>query len=149
MNAETQAAAGFAARLTAIPGELAVRLALRLDAAVTGANGVAYLALADVLDGPLGISAGVMRPVGAFLVAFAVAVYAVSTTEVVTRAAVRAVIAANAIWAADSLIVLGAGWTSPTTMGAIWIGLQALVVAGFAALQAAALSRREARSRRR
>ena len=57
----------------------------------------------------------------------------------------RAVIAANAIWAADSLIVLAAGWTSPTTVGAIWIGLQALVVAGFATLQAAALSRREAR----
>ena len=41
MNAETTAASGFAARVAAIPGELAVRLALRLDAAVTGANGVA------------------------------------------------------------------------------------------------------------
>jgi hypothetical protein len=140
MNAET-ATPGLAQRLAAIPAETALRLALRLDAAVTGANGVAYLALADVLDGPLGISAGVMRPIGAFLVAFAIAVYAVSATEGVNRAAVRAVVAANAIWAADSLIVLAANWTTPTTLGGVWIALQALVVAGFAALQAITLRR--------
>ena len=52
------------------------------------------------------------------------------------------VIGANAIWAADSLIVLAAGWLDPSTGGAVWIALQALVVADFAGLQAAALRER-------
>jgi hypothetical protein len=141
MNVETAITPQLRARIAAIPAEAALRLVLRLDAVVTGANGVAYLALADVLDSPLGISAGVMRPVGAFLVVFAAAVWAVSATARVNRNAVAAVIAANAIWAADSVIVLVAGWASPTVLGGIWIALQALVVAGFAALQYAAARR--------
>jgi len=41
--------------------------------------------------------------------------------------------------------VLIAGWLDPSTVGAVWIALQAIVVAGFAGLQAAAL-RNAARS---
>jgi hypothetical protein len=130
---------GIRARLAAAEPNALVRLALRLDAVVTGANGVAYLALAGVLDGPLGIEASTLRPLGAFLVVFAIAVAAVSTRERPATGAVRAVIAANLIWAADSLIVLAAGWLDPSAVGGVWIAMQALVVAGFAGLQAAAL----------
>lgn len=51
-----------------------LRTVLKLDAAVTGVNGLAYLAAAEVLDGPLGISAALLRPAGAALFAFAGAV---------------------------------------------------------------------------
>ena len=137
----TAPAAGISGRIAAAEPNTLVRLALRLDAVVTGANGVAYLALAGVLDGPLGIEASTLRPIGAFLIVFAVAVAvaAVSLPESPSAAAVRTIVVANLIWAADSLIVLIAGWLDPSTVGAVWIALQAIVVAGFAGLQAAAL----------
>ena len=119
---------------------MSLRLALRLDAIVTGANGLAYLAAANLLDGPLGISAGVLRPIGAFLVVFAAAVWSVSARPEPARTGVLAVIAANVLWVVDSLAVVAFGWFSPTTGGAVWIVLQALTVAGFAALQAYALA---------
>ncbi len=59
------------------------------------------------------------------------------------RAAARArppslaVVAGNAIWALDSVVAALAGWGDPTTAGTVWLVLQALVVAGFAALQLA------------
>ena len=47
----------------------------RLDAVVTGANGAAYLLGASLLDGPLGLSPGLLRGVGAFLLVYAAAVW--------------------------------------------------------------------------
>ena len=55
--------------------------------------------------------------------------------------AVVPVVASNALWAAGSLAVAAAGTGGPTTVGTVWIVLQALVVAGFAALQVAGLRR--------
>ncbi|MDP8966970.1 MAG: hypothetical protein M3N04_00050 [Actinomycetota bacterium] len=48
---------------------------------------------------------------------------------------------ANAAWALASIAAAVGDWTSPTTIGTSWIGAQAIVVAGFAELQAAALKR--------
>jgi hypothetical protein len=69
-------------------------------------------------------------------VLFAGAVWLVATRRTVSRGAVLAVIGANALWVAGSLVFLALGESSPTTAGSVWIGLQAAVVAGFAALQA-------------
>ncbi len=57
--------------------------------------------------------------------------------------AVRAIVAANAVWIVDSLALLAFDWGSPTTAGAFWIVMQAAVVALFAGLQA--LGQRRAR----
>jgi hypothetical protein len=122
--------------LTALPREALLRLALKLDAVVTGANGVAYLAAAEPLEDLLGLPPSLLRPAGAFLVLFAVVVWLVATRPVVSRAAVLAVVAANTLWVVDSLAFLALGWSSPTTAGGVWIALQAAVVAGFATLQA-------------
>lgn len=48
------------------------------------------------------------------------------------------VIDANLLWAVISVAGL-ALWFDPTTAGAVWIPLQAVTVAGFAALQWSAL----------
>ena len=48
-----------------------------------------------------------------------------------------AIAGANALWAIASLAFAIAAISSPTTVGTVWIVLQALVVGGFAALQAA------------
>ena len=116
-----------------------LRLILKLDAVVTGTGGIAYLALANPLEDLLGVAPELTRPMGAFLVLFAAAVWFVATRPVVPRLAAADIAAANALWALGSLVFAAAGASSPTTVGTVWIVLQALVVGGFAALQALAM----------
>ena len=118
-----------------------LRLALKLDAVVTGANGAAYLVAAGPLGDLLGLSPALLRGTGASLLAFAALVWVAGTRPEIPRGAARAVVAANALWAADSIVVALAGWGSPTTAGTVWIVLQAIVVAGFAELQLVGLRR--------
>jgi hypothetical protein len=112
-----------------------LRPALQLDAVVTGLNGAAYLAAAPVLTDVLGLPAGPLRAVGAFLLAYAAAVWLVGTRPRIDPRAAGAVVAVNVVWALDSVAVAALGWGSPTVAGTVWILLQAGVVGGFAALQ--------------
>jgi hypothetical protein len=118
-----------------------LRLALRLDAVVTGANGAAYLLGASLLDGPLGLSPGLLRGVGVFLLVYAAAVWFVATRHPIPAPAVEAVVGANLLWAAGSVAAAVVGIGSLTAVGAGWLVLQAAVVAGFAAAQVAGLRR--------
>jgi hypothetical protein len=131
------------AQKTIAPQRSLLRTALTLDAGVTAANGAAYLALAGPLGDLLGLSETVLRGAGAFLLVYALAVGVLASRPRPARAAVVAVIAGNALWAVDSVVAALAGWGDPTTAGTVWIVLQALVVAGFAALQLAGLKRAE------
>lgn len=115
--------------------------ALKLDAVVTGANGIAYLAAAGRLADLLGVPAGALRATGAFLVVFALAVGIVAWRSETSRVAVGAVIAANVLWVISGAALLAFGWSSPSTAGIVWTALQADVVALFAALQAVGLRR--------
>src|SRR5215213_6205251 len=56
---------------TVAPRRSALRTALTLDAGVTAANGAAYLALAGPLHDLLGLSEGLLRSAGAFLLVYA------------------------------------------------------------------------------
>ncbi len=127
-----------ATRVRRIP----LRLALGLDAAVTGVNGVAYLAAAGPLSDLLGLSPGLLRGAGAFLVGFAALVALLARRASPAPAAVLAVVLVNALWAADSVAAALAGWGSPTAIGTVGVLLQGVTVAGFAALQLAALRAR-------
>ena len=124
---------------------MSLRTALKLDAIVTGANGAAYLVAAGPLEDLLGLSPALLRGIGAFLLLFSAAVWLVAARPQVSSTAALAVIAVNVLWAADSIAFLAAGLSDPTTVGAIWIVMQALVVAGFAGLQA--MTRADARER--
>ena len=112
-----------------------LRFALTLDGVATGANGVLYLAGAPLLDGWLGLPTEMLMAVGAFLIAYAALVLRLATRPAMPRVAVVAVIAANVLWAVVSLIALTLDWFSPTTVGQILIAVQAVLVAGLAALQ--------------
>ena len=90
-------------RLAALPRDAVLRLALKLDAVVTGVNGVAYLAAAEPLEELLGLPPDLVRPLGAFLVVFAAAVWFTATRPAVARAAVLAVALANVAWAVGSI----------------------------------------------
>jgi len=128
-------------RLSSVPGEDLGRWALEVDAVVSGLNGVVYVAAAGALDSLLGVSTTMLRAVGAFLVLYASLVGIVATRRPLVPAAVRWVIAANVVWVIASLVFVAAGWSSPTTTGAVWIVLQAVTVAGFAAAQGWGLRR--------
>jgi hypothetical protein len=131
--------AALSSSSAAVVDDTLLRRALQLDAVVSGANGVAYLALGGALDSVLGVPASLLWALGGLLVGYAAFVwYAASSLR---PAAVWAVIAANVTWAAASLVVLAGGWLSPTTAGGVWIALQALAVALLAAAQVYALRR--------
>ena len=130
--------------LTITQGRSLLKPALILDAAVTGLNGVAYLAAAGPLEDLLGLPAAWLRAAGAVLLAFAVLVALASRRP--TAAAVRAIVAVNALWVVGSIVFALAGWGSPDTAGTVWIVLQALVVAGFAELQVASAPWRAGRT---
>ena len=117
---------------------MSLRTALKLDAVVTGANGAAYLVAAGPLEDLLGLSPALLRSIGAVLLLFSAAVWTVASRRHVSAAAALVVIGVNVLWAADSIAFLLSGLSDPTTAGGIWIVMQALVVAGFAGLQAVA-----------
>lgn len=125
----------IASRVTRLPRVEFLRLALKLDAIVTGVNGVAYIAAAGALDDVLGLEPWITRSIGGFLVVFALCVWLVAARAIPSRAMVTAVIEANLTWAVGSLAFAALAVSSPSAAGTVWIVVQALVVGGFAALQ--------------
>jgi hypothetical protein len=128
-------------RLAGIAPDTMVRRVLQLDAVVTGANGAAYLIAANALDSPLGVPAGFLRGIGAFLCVFALTVWAIAAMPRVNRSAVMTVAVANTGWVTASLVYAIAGWHDPSAGGTVWTILQALTVAAFAAAQVWAIRR--------
>ncbi|MDT9686064.1 hypothetical protein RND61_28925 [Streptomyces sp. TRM76323] len=114
--------------------QVMLRRFLALDAVVTGANGLAYVAAPGPLGRLFGVDATLLLALGAFLVVYAAAVAGVASRRRPSTAAVTAVVDANALWAVLSVVALVA-WLEPSTAGAVWIPAQAVTVAGFAALQ--------------
>lgn len=127
--------------LTAGQGDL-LRLVLRLDAVVTAGNGLAYVAAAGPLADLLGLPAPFLRVAGAFLLVFAVLVWATGSRPAPSGAAVRVVIAVNVAWVLGSLVLVALGLGSPSTAGTVWVVLQAAVVGAFAEGQILGLRRR-------
>ena len=119
-----------------------LRLTLRLDAVVTGANGAAYLAAAPWLTDLLGVPSGALRGLGAFLLAYAAGVWLVAARPRVSGVATEVVIGANLLWAAASAVAVLTDRFPLTGVGTAWVLLQAAVVAGFAAAQLTALRTR-------
>ncbi|MFF7896926.1 hypothetical protein ACFZDI_34480 [Streptomyces sp. NPDC007907] len=119
-----------------------LRRFLALDAVVTGGNALAYLAFSGPLGRFLGADATLLLALGAFLAVYAAGVGLLAARRQPPAGGVRAVVEANLAWAVVSLVAL-ALWLSPSTPGAVWTVLQALVVAGFAALQHTALKARQ------
>ncbi|TQK50947.1 hypothetical protein FBY35_1323 [Streptomyces sp. SLBN-118] len=115
-----------------------LRRFLTLDAVVTGLNGLAYAAASGPLGRLLGVDAALLLEVGVFLALFGVGVGYLAARSRPPQLPVKLVIDANLLWAVVSVVAL-ALWFDPTTAGVVWIPLQAMTVAGFAALQWSAL----------
>ncbi|GAA4893464.1 hypothetical protein ACFPM3_16600 [Streptomyces coeruleoprunus] len=116
----------------------ALRRFLALDAVVTGANGLAYAVASEPLGRLLGVDATLLLELGLFLIVYAAGVGYLASRRRPPATPVKAVVDANLLWAALSIVALVA-WLAPTTAGTLWIPAQAATVAGFAALQWTAL----------
>ncbi|MFJ3669229.1 hypothetical protein ACIPSE_22530 [Streptomyces sp. NPDC090106] len=126
---------------TGDPGR-ALRRLLALDAVVTGANGIAYLAASGPLGRLLGAGSALLLALGAFLTVYAAGVGLLASRARPAAPPVRLVVEANLLWATLSCVAL-ALWLTPTTAGAVWTVLQAVAVAAFAAAQHLSLRARQ------
>jgi hypothetical protein len=118
-----------------------LRNVLLLDAAASGATGLLLISGAGLLDGLLGLPVALMREAGLILVPYVAFVAWVGTRETITRGAVWAIVAANALWAIASVGLLVSGWVAPTALGYALVIAQAVVVALLGELQYAGLKR--------
>ena len=120
---------------------LFLRRALVLDALSSGALGLLLVVAAAPLARMLALPAPLLFWAGASLLPFAAIVATVARRAHVPRSAVWAVIAYNALWALDSVLLLVLGWVSPGPLGVAFVLAQAAVVALFAEAQALGLRR--------
>jgi len=122
-------------RINSVSEPSFLRLALIADAAVSGFTGIAMVLGGSMVDGLLGLPAPLLRYAGLSLLPFAALVGFIATRERVSQQAAWAVIAYNALWAVDSIVLIAGGWLTPTLLGYAFTVAQAIVVATLAGLQ--------------
>jgi hypothetical protein len=116
-----------------------LRLALKLDAAASGALGVLSLAASPMLDDLLGTPLALLVPVSLFLIAWAAALWVMASHPQIDRVAVRAVILLNLLYAVDGVVVVATSLFTLTVLGTAFVLVQVVAVTLFAAAQFYAL----------
>ena len=116
-----------------------LRKVLLLDAVVSGAAGAMMAAGAGLLGPLLGLPAGLLFWAGLALLTWTALLYALARRESVSRLVLLDVVLVNVAWVLASLGILAFGLVEPNALGVVYVVAQALAVALFAALQAAAL----------
>ena len=118
-----------------------LRRVLLADALSSSVMGLLLALLAGPLARWFGLPAGLLREVGIVLLVFAAFVAALGLRRASPRLLVWLVIAGNALWALDSVLLLVSGWVAPTALGGAFVVAQALVVAALAELEYTGLRR--------
>lgn len=118
-----------------------LRRALVLDAVASGATGLLMIAGAGLAEGLLGLPAALLRGAGLVLVPYVAFVAYAGTRASISRPAVWAIVAANALWAVASALLLVSGWVAPTALGYAFVIGQAVVVLLLGELQYIGLRR--------
>lgn len=118
-----------------------LRLALLLDAAASGVMALLLIAGATFLVPLLAMPQSLLVWAGVLLVPWTILLVILSRREALPRLVLYDVVAVNALWVAASFGILLAGFVSPNLLGAAFIVVQAVAVAGFAVLQLAGLRR--------
>jgi hypothetical protein len=106
---------------------------LLVDAAMTGANGLAYAVGGGWLADWFGAPEALVRSLGVFLLVVAAGVVLLATRRPIPRRGVAALATLNVLWVVASLDYALLGGL--TTLGVAWTVLQAVVVGVFAAGQ--------------
>lgn len=116
------------------PGSF-LRLALLGDAAASGATGLLLAAGAGPLAPLLGLPYPLLLVAGLLLLPYAAVVAWVGMRTAPAAKAVRAIVAVNLLWVADSLLLLVLAPFTPAALGIAFVLVQAVVVLGFAVAQ--------------
>lgn len=114
---------------------LFLRRAIVGDAVITGAMAALLVAAAGLLGPLLNLPEVFLREIGIFLIVYALLVGFLGTRETMPKLAVCLVIAANALWAVDSIALLFTNWVQPNALGQAFVVAQAVAVAVIAELQ--------------
>lgn len=116
-----------------------LRNALRLDAVVSGVAAALSLFGASLVAPVTGLPEPLLFWSGAALVPFVALLVVLSRRPTVSKLLLIDVVAINALWVAASFGLLASGAIAPNALGVAFVILQALAVALFAVLQAAAM----------
>lgn len=112
-----------------------LRRVLAVDAVSSGAMGLLLIAGAGLLEPLLAIPKLHLMVAGAILVPFALGVGFVAARAELSRKAVWAIVAINALWVIESFALMFAGAISPNLLGMAFVAAQAVFVAVMAELQ--------------
>ncbi|WP_417707835.1 hypothetical protein [Pseudomonas sp.] len=112
-----------------------LRNALLFDGLLSGVTGLLLVLAAGWLGAFLELPRLLLLVAGSALLPFAALLVWLSNRAEISRQAIWAVIAVNALWVIDSLLVLAIGWLSPNLFGYAFVIAQALAVALLAELQ--------------
>lgn len=112
-----------------------LRRVLVLDAVSCAGMGLLLMTFSGWLSGVLHLPVALLQQASIVLLPFAVLLAFLSTRARLPRAAVSAVIVANAIWALDSIVLLFTGWVQPSLLGYLFVAGQAAFVAVLAELE--------------
>lgn len=112
-----------------------LRRVLIADAATCAAAGLLLMLGASSLEHLFGLPTALSRYAGASLLPFAALLAYFATREELSPRSLWAVIVVNALWTADSILLLVVGWVEPNGLGSAFVVFQALGVAAFAALE--------------
>lgn len=115
--------------MTGIQTSTFLRRVLVLDAVSCAGMGLLMVTFSGWLSGVLSLPVELLLQASAVLLPFALLLAFLSTRARLPRAAVWAVIVANAIWAIDSIVLLFTGWVQPSLLGYLFVAGQAAFVA--------------------
>lgn len=118
-----------------------LRAIIAIDAAACGLAGAGLALDAGPLAPMLGLPAGVLQPLGFFLVVYAAGLAWLASRPALPRAVVWTLVAFNVAWAAESLMAPALGWAQPTGVGLAVLLVQAAGALLVADLQFLALRR--------
>jgi hypothetical protein len=119
--------------MTAFTSPVVIHRLLLADALLSGLTGIAMVALGGRVAPLLNIPAPLMRTAGIALLPFAVMVFYFARH--VTRSRLGTVVGLNLAWVAASVMMLVARVIEPTTLGTVFVIVQAMIVAVVAELQ--------------
>jgi hypothetical protein len=118
-----------------------LRRALLADAALCAVAGIALVLAAGPLGTFLELPAAVLRIAGVIFIPFAAFAGWLGTRSRVRRTLVFVLIALNALWAVDSVLLLLSGWVETTPLGECFVVGQALLTAVVAEVEFLGLRR--------